>query len=131
MSASPSTNEPVAQLTRRHLQEDFPLVRKSRQRNLFGLEKQSQYLEQERAILDNIIPLIPAGVELLILPRITSDLKGRKTTSRNSTESCQSEDPFCDRRRLIPLTFTIPVPCPIRPSEADRRSYRHMPNPTF
>lgn len=58
--------------------------------------------------------LMPASLELSILPWRISPLKGRKTTRRNST-----------------LTLTMPVPWPMRPSDEERMSYRQMQRPIF
>ncbi len=86
---------------------------------------------------NSVLMLIPAGVELRILPSIISFLKGRKTTIRNSTAflSAYYADGFAlvDNHggRLIPLTFTRPVPWPIKPSDVHRMSYRHMHSPIF
>ena len=60
---------------------------------------------------------MPYSEALLICPRMISPLNGRKTMRRNSTRKLQQ---LVRRTKEVglPLTFTMPVPWPMRPSEA-------------
>ena len=80
--------------------------------------------------------LIPCSVPLVILPKIISPLKGRKTIRRNFT-SHGHQPPICHTLPLLgllsplPFTLTRPVPCPIRPSEESSKSQNPIHKPTF
>ena len=64
------------------------------------------------------ILFMPYADALLICPRMISPLKGRKTIRRNSTEGFQQLGCLGSWDNRLPLTLTMPVPWPIRPSEA-------------
>lgn len=79
---------------------------------------------------------MPSGEHLLIRPIITSPLNGRKTTKRNSATEVVSQFSAVSQMskvdgKNIPFTFAVPVPWPIRPSEAHTKSYRLIQSPIF
>lgn len=74
--------------------------------------------------------LIPSSDALLILPATISPLKGLNTMRRHSTMKCQ-QCSLVYYWEQIPFTLTMPVPCPMRPSDAERISYTQMQRPIF
>jgi hypothetical protein len=84
-------------------------------------------------VVNQDMPRIPCSVQLEILPVIISPLKGRNTTSRNSTILLVSSAFIFDvgSKLQAPLTLTKPSPWPISPSDTLRRSYMQMQSPIF